>query len=180
MSDFEKLMRAATYAAQKHRSQRRKCADADPYINHPIHVAALLAEVGGVTDADVLAAALLHDVVEDTDTKPEEIEAIFGARVRGLVMKVTDDKSLPKAERKRKQVEHAPHLSDEAKQIKIADKYSNISDIMENPPHNWNDERRAEYIRWGKEVFTGLRGVNKNLENAFDELRWEEDTAEVH
>jgi guanosine-3',5'-bis(diphosphate) 3'-pyrophosphohydrolase len=170
MNDAEKLMRAASYAAQKHRSHRRKGADADPYINHPIQVAALLAEVGGITDADILSAALLHDVVEDTDTPPEEIEELFGSRIRGFVMELTDDKNLPKAERKRKQVEHAPHLSDEAKQIKIADKYSNISDIVENPPHNWTRERRAEYIRWGEEVFNGLRGVNQNLERAFEEL----------
>ena len=170
MSDAEKLIRAANYAAQKHRSQRRKGADAAPYINHPLQVAAFLAEVGKITDADVLIAALLHDTVEDTDTTPEELAEVFGARVRDLVMEVTDDKDLPKQERKRKQVKHAPHLSDDAKQIKIADKYSNISDIMENPPHNWSEERKAEYIKWGQEVFAGLRGVNKNLDNAFEEL----------
>jgi GTP diphosphokinase / guanosine-3',5'-bis(diphosphate) 3'-diphosphatase len=170
MSDAEKLMRAASYAAQKHRSQRRKGADADPYINHPLQVAALLAEVGKVTDTDILIAALLHDVVEDTDTTPEELEKVFGSRAVGFVMEVTDDKDLTKAERKRRQVEHAPHLSPEAKQIKIADKYSNISDIINNPPHNWSDEQRAEYIKWGQQVFAGLRGVNENLDKAFEEL----------
>jgi GTP diphosphokinase / guanosine-3',5'-bis(diphosphate) 3'-diphosphatase len=170
MSDAEKLMRAASYAAQKHRAQRRKGADADPYINHPLQVAALLAEVGKVTDTDILIAALLHDVVEDTDTTPEELEKIFGSRAVGFVMEVTDDQDLSKAERKRMQVEHAPHLSREAKQIKIADKYSNIADIIDNPPHNWSDERRAEYIKWGRQVFAGLRGVNENLDKAFEEL----------
>jgi guanosine-3',5'-bis(diphosphate) 3'-pyrophosphohydrolase len=170
MNDAAKLMRAADYAARKHRSQRRKGADADPYINHPLQVAALLAEIGKVTDLEILTAALLHDVIEDTDTKTDEIEKLFGSRVCGLVMELTDDKSLTKAERKRLQVEHAPHLSDGAKQIKIADKYSNISDIMENPPHNWTDERRAEYIKWGERVFAGLRGVNENLDKAFGEL----------
>jgi guanosine-3',5'-bis(diphosphate) 3'-pyrophosphohydrolase len=170
MSDAEKLMRAASYAAQKHRAQRRKGADADPYINHPLQVAALLAEVGKVTDTDILIAALLHDVVEDTDTTPEEMEKVFGSRAIGFVMEVTDDKDLSKADRKRLQVEHAPHLSREAKQIKIADKYSNIADIIDNPPHNWSDERRAEYIRWGQQVFAGLRGVNENLDKAFEEL----------
>ena len=170
MSDAAKLMRAASYAAQKHRSHRRKGADADPYINHPLQVAAFLAEVGGITDVDILTAALLHDVVEDTDTTPEEIEELFGSRVRGFVMELTDDKSLSKAERKSKQVEHAPYLSNEAKQIKIADKYSNISDIVENPPHNWTEQRKAEYIKWGNEVFSGLRGVNENLDKAFEEL----------
>jgi guanosine-3',5'-bis(diphosphate) 3'-pyrophosphohydrolase len=170
MSDAEKLMRAASYAAQKHRVQRRKGADADPYINHPLQVAALLAEIGKVTDIDILIAALLHDVVEDTDTTPEELEKVFGSRAIGFVMEVTDDKDLTKAERKQRQVEHAPHLSREAKQIKIADKYSNISDIVNNPPHNWSDERRAEYIKWGQQVFAGLRGVNENLDKAFEDL----------
>lgn len=170
MDDAAKLLRAASYAAEKHRSQRRKGADADPYINHPLQVAAMLAEVGKITDAEILTAALLHDVIEDTETSPEEIEELFGKRVRGLVMEVTDDKSLPKAERKRKQVEKAPHLSDGAKQIKIADKYSNISDVMENPPDGWLEERKAEYIKWGQDVFAGLRGVNENLDNAFEEL----------
>lgn len=170
MSDAAKLIFAADYAARKHRSQRRKGADGDPYINHPLQVAKMLAEVGGINDVEILTAALLHDVVEDTETSPDEIEEIFGARVRSLVMEVTDDKSLPKAERKRKQVEHAPHLSDAAKQIKIADKYSNISDIMHNPPDGWSDERKAEYIEWGAQVFAGLRGVNKKLDEALDEL----------
>jgi guanosine-3',5'-bis(diphosphate) 3'-pyrophosphohydrolase len=170
MSDVEKLLAAADYAAKKHRSQRRKGADADPYINHPLQVAAFLADVGGITDVEILTAALLHDVVEDTGTTPEEIEEIFGARVRGLVMEVTDDKSLPKAERKLKQIEHAPHLSDGAKQIKIADKFSNITDVINHPPHNWSDERRAEYIKWGKDVFAGLKGVNEKLDKAFEGL----------
>jgi (p)ppGpp synthase/HD superfamily hydrolase len=170
MDDAAKLLRAAAYAAEKHRSQRRKGADADPYINHPLQVAGLLAEVGKINDIDILMAALLHDGVEDTETSPEEIETLFGSRVRGFVMEVTDDKNLPKAERKRKQVEHAPHLSDGAKQIKIADKYSNISDVMENPPDGWSEERKAEYIKWGQEVFAGLRGVNGDLDKAFEGL----------
>jgi guanosine-3',5'-bis(diphosphate) 3'-pyrophosphohydrolase len=170
MSDAAKLMLAASYAAQKHRSHRRKGADADPYINHPLQVAAFLSETGGVNDVDILTAALLHDTVEDTDTSPEEIEELFGAKVRSLVMEVTDDKGLSKQERKRKQVEHAPHLSDGAKQIKIADKYSNILDVLNNPPHNWTDDRRSEYIKWGQEVFAGLRGVNEKLDKAFEEL----------
>lgn len=170
MSDVAKLIAAADYAAEKHRSHRRKGADADPYINHPLQVAALLAKVGGITDVEILTAALLHDVVEDTETPPEEIAQLFGRRVRDLVMELTDDKSLPKAERKRKQVEKAPHLSDAAKQIKIADKYSNISDVLDNPPPDWSAERKAEYIKWGREVFAGLRGVNEDLDKAFEEL----------
>ncbi len=170
MSNLAKLLHAASFAARKHTGQTRKGDDAAPYINHPLEVANLLANVGKVEDFDVLIAAILHDTVEDTDAKKEEIEVLFGRRVASIVSEVTDDKSLPKAERKQKQVEHAPHLSDGAKQLKLCDKISNITDVMNNPPAGWSKERRLEYIEWGERVAAGLRGVNQNLENHFDEL----------
>src|SRR5947199_4835157 len=117
-SPVAKLLAALNFAAQKHRAQRRKDSEATPYINHPIAVAELLARVGQVDDLSVLQAAILHDTVEDTQTTPEEIENQFGEAVRKLVAEVTDEKSLPKAERKRRQIEHAPQLSTAAKQIK--------------------------------------------------------------
>ena len=128
----------------------------------------MLANVGGVEDIDVLIAAILHDTVEDVGVKKEEIVERFGDRVAGFVMEVTDDKSLPKAERKRLQVEHAPHLSPEAKQIKLGDKISNITDVTDNPPSDWNLDRRREYIEWGESVGKGLRGTNPDLECLFD------------
>jgi guanosine-3',5'-bis(diphosphate) 3'-pyrophosphohydrolase len=111
----------------------------------------------------------LHDVVEDTGVKAEEITALFGEIVCGYVLEVTDDKSLPKAERKQLQIEHAPHLSNGAKTIKLADKISNITDIMNNPPADWTTERQSEYIVWGEKVAAGLRGANEFLEKRFDE-----------
>src|SRR5687767_6285872 len=105
------LLRALEFAARKHRDQRRKGCDEAPYINHCIGVANLLTSVAGVTDVTVLAAAVLHDTVEDTDATPEELEAQFGAAVRSLVMECTDDKSLPKQVRKELQVTNAPHKS---------------------------------------------------------------------
>ena len=170
MNGVSQLLKAASFAARKHTGQTRKGDDAAPYINHPLEVANLLANVGKVEDFDVLIAAILHDTVEDTDATKEEIAELFGTRVASIVMEVTDDKSLPKAERKQKQVEHAPHLSDGAKQLKLCDKISNITDVMHNPPAGWSKERRLEYIEWGEEVAKGLRGVNRNLENHFDEL----------
>src|SRR3954465_7940221 len=122
MNDLSKLLQAASFAAKKHRYQKRKGDDAEPYVNPPLEVANLLANVGKVTDFDVLIAAILHDTVEDTETTGEEIAALFGATVAGYVLEVTDDKSLAKEERKLKQIEHAPHLSNGAKQIKLADK----------------------------------------------------------
>jgi GTP diphosphokinase / guanosine-3',5'-bis(diphosphate) 3'-diphosphatase len=170
MNDLSKLLAAASFAAKKHKLQKRKGDDGEPYINHPLEVANLLANIGKVEDYNILTAAILHDTVEDTDATKEEITELFGATVCGYVLEVTDDKSLPKEERKQKQIEHAPHLSAGAKQIKLADKISNITDVTNNPPHDWSHERKIEYVEWGKKVIAGLRGVNKNLEDYFDEI----------
>ena len=170
MSNLAKFTEAASYAAKKHVGQKRKGKDEAPYINHPLEVVSLLVNIGKVEDYDTLTAALLHDTVEDTNATEEEIKDKFGENVASIVMEVTDDKSLPKAERKQKQVEHAPHLSNEAKQLKICDKISNITDVMKNPPDGWSKERRLEYVEWGERVVAGLRGVNENLENHFDKL----------
>lgn len=117
--------KAVAFAADKHRNQRRKDAEASPYINHPIALANVLANEGGVEDVTVLCAAVLHDTIEDTETTSEELQAIFGPKVASVVMEVTDDKSLEKSLRKQKQVEHAPHISTEGKLVKLADKISN-------------------------------------------------------
>ena len=121
MESLPKILNAASFAAKKHRDQKRKGGDSEPYINHPIEVANLLTNVGKVDDTDMIVAALLHDTVEDTDATFEEIEAMFGKVVTDYVRELTDDKSLPQAERKRLQIDHAPHLSTGAKQIKLAD-----------------------------------------------------------
>jgi guanosine-3',5'-bis(diphosphate) 3'-pyrophosphohydrolase len=162
------LLNALTFAARKHRDQRRKDAEASPYINHPIEVAEILARIGGVEDITVLQAALLHDTVEDTKTSPAELEREFGPTVRKLVEEVTDDKSLPKPERKRLQVEHAPHLSPRAKLIKLADKICNVRDVATSPPERWTLPRRQAYFDWAREVVDRLRGVNPKLEALFD------------
>jgi guanosine-3',5'-bis(diphosphate) 3'-pyrophosphohydrolase len=170
MNNLNNLLQAASFAARKHTGQTRKGDDAQPYINHPLEVANLLADVGKVEDFDVLIAAVLHDTIEDTKTTEQEITGLFGEKVCGYVLEVTDDKSLPKDVRKQLQVEHAPHLSAGAKLIKLADKISNITDVMTNPPAGWSIERRLEYINWGKNVVDGLRGANEHLEKHFDKL----------
>jgi len=164
-----KFTEAAYFAAQKHRGQTRK-GNGDPYINHPLEVVNLLTNIGNVEDFNVLIAAVLHDTIEDTGTTPEEITARFGGEVCGMVLELSDDKSLPKEKRKDLQIEHAPHLSHGAKLVKLADKISNIRDVAENPPPDWNMQRRRDYIEWGEKVVAGLRGTNLNLENHFDEL----------
>jgi guanosine-3',5'-bis(diphosphate) 3'-pyrophosphohydrolase len=164
------LLKALKFSADKHRNQRRKDRNLSPYINHPIDVAEMLLSVGNVQDVDVLVAAILHDTIEDTDTKPEEIEKLFGKNVLSLVKEVTDDKTLPKDMRKNLQVETAPKKSPGAKQIKIADKISNLRDILHSPPANWSNERKIEYVDWSERVVAGLRGVNPALEDLYDQI----------
>lgn len=165
---FSQFLRAVEFAAHKHRDQRRKGSDASPYINHPIAVAEILWRVGGVRDTETLIAALLHDTIEDTATAATEIEARFGSRVRSLVEECTDDKSLPKAERKRLQIAHAAQVSAAAKEIKLADKISNVTDIIANPPPDWSLQRRLEYLDWAEQVVAGLRDANATLAVNFD------------
>ncbi|NP_001405841.1 guanosine-3',5'-bis(diphosphate) 3'-pyrophosphohydrolase MESH1 isoform 2 [Mus musculus] len=133
-SEAAQLLEAADFAAHKHRQQRRKDPEGTPYINHPIGVARILTHEAGITDIVVLQAALLHDTVEDTDTTLDEVELHFGAQVRRLVEEVTDDKTLPKLERKRQQVEQAPHSSPGAKLVKLADKLYNLRDLNRCTP----------------------------------------------
>ena len=164
------FVKAVAFAADKHRDQRRKDAEASPYINHPIALANVLANEGGVDDVTVLCAAVLHDTIEDTETTPEELQAIFGPKVASVVMEVTDDKSLEKSLRKQRQVEHAPHISTEAKLVKLADKISNLRDIIASPPADWSAERKQNYFEWAAKVVAGVRGVHPGLESVFDGL----------
>lgn len=172
MSDdntVHELLRAASFAAQKHNHQRRKDAEMSPYINHPLALADVLANEAGITDCDVLCAALLHDTIEDTETSADELRRQFGTAITGVVLEVTDDKSLPKQKRKDLQVAHAPHLSRQAKLVKLADKICNLRDIAATPPADWSPERKREYFEWAKRVVDGLRGNHAALERLFDE-----------
>jgi guanosine-3',5'-bis(diphosphate) 3'-pyrophosphohydrolase len=166
--DLPLVLEALAFAADKHRDQRRKDAAASPYINHPIALANVLVREGEVADPAVLAAALLHDTVEDTQTTPAELKAAFGPAVAAIVEEVTDDKSLPKAERKRLQIEHAATMSREAKLVKLADKICNLRDMADHPPAKWDLVRRREYFEWAKAVIDRLRGVHPKLEALFD------------
>jgi guanosine-3',5'-bis(diphosphate) 3'-pyrophosphohydrolase len=169
MDSIARLIKAADFAAFKHRGQRRKDAEASPYINHPLALARVLKIEAGVQDVDVLVSAILHDTVEDTETSVEELEREFGKVVAGIVAEVTDDKRLPKPERKRLQVERAPHISSQAKLVKLADKICNLRDVVDAPPAHWPLERRRAYFEWAKAVIDGLRGAHPGLERLFDE-----------
>jgi GTP diphosphokinase / guanosine-3',5'-bis(diphosphate) 3'-diphosphatase len=162
------VIRADEFAAQKHRMQRRKDSDASPYINHPIALMHVLCIDGGITDPTILAAAALHDTIEDTETTKEELRTLFGTEIARLVCEMTDDKSLPKAKRKQEQIDHAPHMSEKGALLKLADKICNLRDVATNPPAGWDLKRRADYFVWAKAVVDGLPQVSIKLRRLFD------------
>ncbi|KAH8404747.1 hypothetical protein KR215_012214, partial [Drosophila sulfurigaster] len=184
------FMKCLQYAAHQHRNQRRKDPQETPYINHPINVSTILATEAGINDEGVLMAALLHDVVEDTDATFADLEQLFGDDITGLVREVTDDKSLEKMERKRLQIVNAPKASRRAKLIKLADKLDNLRDLQVNTPTGWTEvssqiklnklaifcynlhlqERREAYFVWAQRVVDGLRGTNAALEEQLDQI----------
>jgi guanosine-3',5'-bis(diphosphate) 3'-pyrophosphohydrolase len=164
------VLQAAAFAAQKHREQRRKDSSASPYINHPIALAQILVEEGGVDDPVALAAALLHDTIEDTDTTYQELRGQFGREVADVVVEVTDTKWLKKGSRKRLQISRARKSSDGAKLVKLADKIANLRDVIGSPPADWSLDRKQEYFDWAKKVVDELRGTNAKLESKFDAL----------
>jgi (p)ppGpp synthase/HD superfamily hydrolase len=170
-ADPAALLRAATFAARVHATHKRKGAQAEPYVNHVLEVAHILAENGAPEEA--ILAGLLHDTVEDSDNDPEPITharlvAEFGETVARIVAEATDDKSLPKETRKALQVKHAPQTSDAAKMLKLADKISNLRAITASPPANWDHARRVEYVGWAGRVAAGLKGTNPALDALFD------------
>jgi guanosine-3',5'-bis(diphosphate) 3'-pyrophosphohydrolase len=164
---METVLRAAAFAAEKHRNQRRKDEEASPYINHPITLAHILVRAR-VEDPVVLAAALLHDTIEDTKTTHDELEIVFGHEIANIVAECSDDKRLDKLERKQAQIDHAGKISHKAKLVKIADKIANVSDIDGAPPAGWSLERKREYFDWAKKVVDQMRGANAALEARFD------------
>ena len=165
-ADEELIERAYRFAAKAHRRQKR--VSGEPYINHCLAVAIILAEMH--VPSEIVAAGLLHDTLEDTETTPEEIRTLFGEKILAWVEEVSDDKSLPKQERKRLQILHASSASQGAKQIKIADKICNIRDLIDRPPLEWSLERKQQYLEWSDQVMVGLRGCNPLLETLYDQV----------
>ncbi len=164
------VLRAARFAAWKHRDQRRKGKGREPYINHPLDLAHVLWFEGGVQDPVVLAAALLHDTIEDTQTTVQELQGEFGVQVARIVMEVTDEASLNWRVRKKLQVSRARLASPEARQVKLADKICNLRSMVASPPSGWSEDRQRAYFDWAKQVVDQLRGSNPELEQRFDQI----------
>ena len=164
-----RLVKAAHFAAVKHKTQRRKDSERTPYINHPLALANVLAIECGIDDIEVLCGALLHDTIEDTDTSREELLEAFGEQIAKIVFELTDDKSLPWQARKEAQISNASLISEKAQLVRLADKICNLRDVSSSPPEGWSIERRQEYFDWAIRVVDGLRGVNPDLETIFDQ-----------
>ena len=164
------VLKAAHFAADRHSQQRRKGAAAEPYVNHLLEVAELVASALPEPDPNLIMAALLHDTVEDVGVTKEELIQEFGADVASLVLEVTDDKSLPKLERKRLQVLHAPKKSVRVQLIKLADKISNLRAVLNSPPADWSLQRRQEYFEWAKQVVDALSAPDPGLKAEFERL----------
>ena len=162
------VLKAADAAARWHVNQRRKGAAQEPYINHLVEVALLVAEATGGSDTNLVIAALLHDAIEDQQVPRDLIAKTFGEDVASLVEEVTEDKSLPKAVRKDDQVRTAATKSPRARILRLADKTSNLRTVAVSPPVDWSVERRKEYVAWSRKVAKGLRGINQKLEEQFD------------
>src|SRR6478672_11335931 len=160
---------AADFAARRHTGQQRKGRGNEPYVNHLAEVANLLAMATAGTDAELVAAGWLHDTIEDTATTREELAQEFGERVAALVVEVTDDMTLPKQERRRKQIVDAPRKSPGARLIKIADKISNIHARILPQPNQEERDDLIDYVGWAENVVAGCRGVNALLDRMFDE-----------
>ena len=162
------ILEAALFAAQRHSQQKRKGSAAEPYVNHLLEVSHLASLALDEPDPNLIVAALLHDTIEDVGVTREELTQRFGEDVASLVLEVTDDKSLPKAERKRLQIENAPKKSPRAQIIKLADKTSNLLSLLSSPPAHWKEERKHQYLQWAKDVVAGLTAPNPVLKAEFE------------
>lgn len=163
------LTRALVYAAEAHANQRRKGAAQEPYINHLIEVLDLVARATGGADEELLIAALLHDVVEDTPVTTEEVAAAFGERVARIVTENSDDMTLPKDQRRRQRIAGMPHKSVEARIVKTADVISNLRASAASPPAGWAIDRRLGYLEGCRQLIAAGRGANAFIEALFDE-----------
>lgn len=156
--DLAEIFEAISFAASKHKTQKRKDSIGTPYVNHPLNVARDLVFVG--EKKETIIGGIIHDVVEDTETTIKEIEIRFGKNVSEIVLEVTNKKDLSGEESKLFELERAKILSSSASSIRIADKYENIGDINLEQPIKWNTERKLNYIIWSKNLVDNIGWEN--------------------
>ena len=166
-SEMAKIVRAAYFAGEKHKDQRRSDKEETPYINHPLELASILVDEGHIEDVDVICAALLHDTIEDTDTTYEELNLIFGSVVTSIVREVTNDMSLSSPERRLKEAASIPHLTFQAKLVKLADKIANIRDISTMPPVGWTLEKKEAYFDFSLSIAEQAKDASQVLYEIF-------------
>ncbi|HEC60508.1 hypothetical protein LCGC14_0950780 [marine sediment metagenome] len=159
MNETSQLIEAFLFAAQAHKEQRRKGNGGAPYINHLIEVVSLLSSTAKVDDTDILIAAALHDILEDTPITVTEITKRYGSNVLSYVQAVSDDKALTLIERRAKQLKSMNESSDPIKYIKLADHCSNIASL----PPTWDKQRLKEYIGWSQSVAEKCFDVSEPL-----------------
>lgn len=169
LNPVQRILAAARFASERHANQRRKGRTAEPYVNHLLEVAELLARTAGRLDTNLIVAALLHDSIEDVGVSRAEIAELFGEDVAALVAEVTDDKSLPKEVRKTLQVAQAPEKSARAQALSAADKISNVRSVVASPPKDWDFARRVAYVRWAADVVAHYPALDRRLAAEFQQ-----------
>src|SRR5215831_5598752 len=166
--EVRRILAAAHFAADKHARQKRKGLAGEPYVNHLVEVAELIAGSTDPLDANLVIAGFLHDTIEDAGVTKDELAERFGDDVASLVMEATDDKSLPDETRKALQVQTARFKSPRAQTLKLADKISNLRAILDSPPADWSEERKRQYFEWARQVVSGFTSPNASLQAEFD------------
>jgi guanosine-3',5'-bis(diphosphate) 3'-pyrophosphohydrolase len=137
----ELFQEAAAFAARAHRHQLRKDGRT-PYISHLTRVALTLTQVFWCDDAVTLAAALLHDTIEDTTTDYDDLHDRFGKQVADAVAALTKNMTLPEKEREEEYHNRMARADWRVRLVKLADVYDNYSDV-----HTWPKEKQAEQRR---------------------------------
>ncbi len=166
-NEMAKVVRAAYFAGEKHKDQRRSDKEETPYINHPLELASILVDEGMVDNVDVICAALLHDTIEDTDTTAEELITVFGPTVAGIVLEVTNDMTQSSANRRIQEAAKIPKLSVHAKLVKLADKIANIRDISTMPPVGWTLEKKQAYFDFSLSIAEQAKDASPVLYDLF-------------
>jgi guanosine-3',5'-bis(diphosphate) 3'-pyrophosphohydrolase len=145
--DYRLLLQATSFAARAHRGQLRKDGQT-PYASHPFRVCLVVREVFGFDDPRMLAAALLHDTIEDTTTDFDDIEEAFSREIAEWVACLSKDKRLPEATREREYVERLMAAPWQVQACKLADVFDNLTDASSMPekrrPHSL--KRAGQYL----------------------------------